>query len=79
MPRSNIVPYRQGESGSARHARRLEAGARYVGEVKAWCDRNGVIFRVTNKGHHWTFKRKDQVAEWWPSQANASIALDGRH
>lgn len=69
MAKSNIVPYLHNETGSDRHARRLDANLKYIGEVKTWCDQNHVELRITNGGHHWTFKRRGHIAEWWPSSA----------
>lgn len=69
IQRSKLVPYKPGESGSARHERRLNVSARHMGEVKEWCERNGVTLKIHNHGHHWVFKKDGQVGEWWPSSA----------
>lgn len=71
--RSAIVPYRPGERAMDRHQRRLVVNLDHEGEARAWCEANGVRFRITNDGHHWRFDKQGHVIEWWPSSAKLVI------
>lgn len=67
--RSEAVPYKRGESASARHDRRLGAALDSSERMRQWCGEQGVAFDIKNEGHHWIMKKGDRVAEWWPSSA----------
>lgn len=73
--RSKLVPYREDEHASDRHARRLTVNLSYEADVRAWCEARGLALKIGNEGHHWTFKRPTDgwVAEWWPSSAKLVI------
>src|SRR5690348_4211933 len=67
--RSDLVPWRAGESHSDRHGRRLNDALRFESVLQAWCDERGVALKVSNEGHHWRFMSPKVFAEWWPSSA----------
>ena len=74
---SKIVPYRQGESATARHSRRLRTALGYRVALESWCDDHGLDVEVKNDGHHWIFTLeldpKPELAEWWPSSAKLVV------
>ena len=72
--RSTLVPFKPGESGSARHERRLDVNLRYAHKMKEWCDANGITLKIHNGGHHWVFTKGKEIAEWWPSSAKLVYA-----
>ena len=79
---SAIVRYRHGESPGCRHYRRLQTNLAAAANVEEWCREHGIVFRVSNKGHHWTFRRGRTVVEWWPSSAKLVVNKrwkDGSH
>lgn len=71
--RSDVVPYRPGEQPAKRHARRLYTNLKFQAKVRAWAKSHGIELKISNKGHHWRFILRDNVAEWWPSSAKLVI------
>ena len=69
LGRSDIAPFKPGESWHQRHARRMAINLKHTNELKDWCDGNGWKFEVKNDGHHWMFRKGNQIVEWWPSSA----------
>lgn len=68
-PGESEVHYRRGEGYKKRHARRYQHANLSTEAVKEWCEVMGITLRITNEGHHWTFRHGKQIAEWWPSTA----------
>jgi len=73
-PRSDKVPYKDGEDWSDRHERRRAAAEDERSEMEVWADEHFVDLTVKNDGHHWIFKRDRSVVEWWP--ASGRIVLN---
>jgi hypothetical protein len=73
--RSSLVPFREGESSTRRHARRLATNIQNEEAVRAWCKRHYVELTITNEGHHWLFQclGTGKVIEWWPSSAKMVV------
>jgi hypothetical protein len=71
--RSSLVPFRKGESGAKRHARRHALNLQRESEVRRGCQSLGLTLQIKNDGHHWCFSRGAFLAEWWPSSAKLVI------
>lgn len=69
MSRSKLVPFIPGEAASDRHGRRLVFNLRREHLVKDWATKCGINLWISNRGHHWRFKKGKAIAEWWPSSA----------
>lgn len=67
--KSSIVPFVRGEHPKQRHDRRFNAALELQNHVKDWCEKNNVILKINNEGHHWIFTKTNFIAEWWPSSA----------
>jgi hypothetical protein len=76
--RSELVPYKKGESSGARHDRRKGHALKNKEELFLWCQQHGIKLTITNHGHHWKFVRGDRLCEWWPSSAKFVVDLNYR-
>lgn len=71
-----VCKYRKGESGRARHKRRLQFNvSEFLDEAIAWSDERGIVLSVSNEAHHWRFSRGKTLVEWWPSSAKCVVNL----
>ena len=66
--RSRLVPFKAGEGGRERHARRLHENLIMQARGRQWCEAHGLTLKITNGGHHWQV-RGALIADWWPSSA----------
>ena len=69
LGRSKVCPYKEGETASDRHERRLNGNIKMSKIVSKWCEDKGITVKITNHGHHWAMFRAGHLAEWWPSSA----------
>ncbi|MBM4004630.1 MAG: hypothetical protein FJ295_15330 [Planctomycetes bacterium] len=67
------MPFRKGESGTNRHARRHAMNLQRESEVRRDCQALGLTLQIKNQGHHWCFSHGTFLAEWWPSSAKLVI------
>lgn len=66
--RSDLAPFRAGESYSHRHADRLATALSSREVLEQWCKARGFTLKISNEGHHWKLVGPF-LAEWWPSSA----------
>lgn len=73
-PRSESVPFIEGEDASDRHARRLGSAMDSRAVTEATIRELGGQLVIRNAGQHWTatFEKK-LVIEWWPSSGRVVI------
>lgn len=69
LGRSLVCPYKEGESASKRHKRRLKTNLNMSEMLNQWCKDHGIEVHRSNGGHHWQLIAGKKIAEWWPSTA----------
>lgn len=80
--RSKVVPFIENEDSKDRHARRLDTNWTNRQKLRDWCESNGWILEIKNRGQHWIFIGHGQRVDWWPSSAKLVINLQykrGKH
>lgn len=73
LGKSDISPYKAGETYRARHNRRKKTANDMVDVLQAFASENDMTLSVANNGHHFSLKNKVFVADWWPSTAKLVI------
>lgn len=74
MGRSKIIPYKEGERATERHARRLRENLKHADDLLRWCGENNIAAKILNRGHHWIFSLPSgDAVEWWPSSAKLVV------
>ena len=65
-PRSEISPYRDDESASARHWRRKRDAEDHEQTLREYVASRGGRMRVLSRGGHWQVAIDGSLIEWWP-------------
>jgi len=71
--KSKLVPFKEGEEASQRHERRLSFNLNSKEKIEEWCKEQKIKLKISNYGHHWSFKKNDDTVYWWPSSAKLVI------
>ena len=74
---SRLIPKRPSgdryECPSDRHDRRKRANLANRTVLEEFCQEHGIALAIRNDGHHWLFRRKKILVEWWPSSAKLVV------